>query len=72
MKCPDPQYLPWHELQDPDTQVVIPEQEEGNISSIDRQEDLPASRRMQKSTPEPQEPCRVCLSLYVMCSHTSL
>lgn len=24
---------------------------------------------MQESTPEPQEPCRVCLSLSVTCSH---
>lgn len=71
MKCPDPHYLLWYELQDPDTQAGIPGQEEENIFSTDRQEGFSARTRTQESTPEPQEPCRVCLSLSATCSHRS-
>lgn len=72
VKCPDPQHLLWHELQHPDTRAGIPRKGGENISSIDRQESSPVRRRIQENTPELQEPCRVCLSLSVTCSHTSL
>ena len=72
MRCPGPQYFPWHELQDAGGQADIPGEEEGDISSIAWQEAFPASTRMQEGTwtPGALQNLSASLSLCVTDKHT--